>query len=207
MLSPRRVIRKRDARLPVLSRDGDGAAGFLVAFARASRLPWPATRVAIIYMLITMIAIWLLQLFPATPKLAPIYNPVTRMVPPPFPLLLFAPAIAIDLLMARFNRSRDWLLAVALGVAFVAVMLAVHWFWGEFLLSPAARNFFFGGDHWDYSSRLGPWRYRYWNLDVDSAGQWSAMAFAKGMAIALILAIVSSRLGLAWGKGMARVKR
>jgi hypothetical protein len=180
---------------------------FMVAFARASRLSWPATRVAVIYMLITMVAIWVLQLVPATPKLAPIYNPVTRMVPPAFPLLLFAPAIAIDLILSRFDRGRDWMNALVIGVAFVGVMLAVHWFWAGFILSPAARNFFFGADQWDYSSRLGTWRYSYWNLDVDAAGKWSAMAFAKGMAIALAVAILSSRLGLAWGKGMARVRR
>jgi hypothetical protein len=147
-----------------------------------------------------------LQLFPATPKLAPIYNPVTRMVPPAFPLLLFAPAIALDLLMKR-KLINDWTLAAVIGFAFVAVMLAVHWFWAEFMLSPAARNFFFGADHWDYSSRPGPWRYQYWDLDTDSSGKWSPAAFLKGMLIALAIAIASSRAGLAWGKSMSRIKR
>lgn len=180
---------------------------FLVAFARASRLSWPATRIAIVYMLITMIAIWVLQLFPATAKLAPIYNPVTHMVPPGFPLLLVIPAIAIDILLVRFNGGRDWILAVAIGAAFVGIMLAVHWYWAEFLLSPRARNFFFGADQWDYSSRLGPWRYQYWGLDTDSTGKWSPLGFLQRMGIAVVLAILSSRLGLAWGKGMSRVQR
>jgi len=160
-----------------------------------------------VYMLITMIAIWVLQLFPATAKLAPIYNPVTHMVPPAFPLLLVVPAIVLDLLMTRKQQMNDWVLAVVLGIAFVGTMLAVHWFWAKFMLSPAARNFFFGADQWDYSSRLGEWRYQYWNLDVDSAGKWSASKFASGMGIALLVAIASSRIGLAWGKGMSRVKR
>ena len=180
---------------------------FILAFARASRLTWPATRIAVVYMLITMIAIWVLQLFPATAKLAPIYNPVTHMVPPAFPLLLVVPAIVLDLLMTRKQQMNDWVLAVVLGIAFVGTMLAVHWFWAKFMLSPAARNFFFGADQWDYSSRLGEWRYQYWNLDVDSAGKWSASKFASGMGIALLVAIASSRIGLAWGKGMSRVKR
>ncbi|HEX2721584.1 MAG TPA: hypothetical protein VHM24_01600, partial [Gemmatimonadaceae bacterium] len=60
---------------------------------------------------------------------------------------------------------------------------------------------------WDYSSRLGPWRYRYWSLDVDSSGNWSPSAFATGMAVAVGVATISSRLGLAWGKGMARIRR
>ena len=180
---------------------------FMVAFARSSRLSWPATRIAIIYMLMTMIAIWILQLVPATPKLAPIYNQVTTMRPPPFPLLLFAPAIAIDLLLSRAGKLNDWMLAVVTGVAFVAAMLAAHWFWAEFLLSPSARNFFFGVDQWDYSSRPGPWRYQYWNLDTDSSGRWDPAAFASRMAIATGFAIVSARLGLGWGKGMSRIQR
>lgn len=180
---------------------------FLTAFGRASRLTWPTTRIAVMYMLITMVAIWILQLVPATAKLAPIYNPVTHMVPPAFPLLLVVPAIAIDLVLARVQRLNDWVLAVLLGAAFVGLMLAIHWFWAEFMLSPAARNFFFGADQWDYSSRLGEWRYQYWNLDVDGAGKWNAVKFASGMGIALLVAIVSARIGLAWGKGMARVKR
>jgi len=179
---------------------------FLVAFARASRLTWAATRIAIVYMLITMSAIWILQLFPASAKLAPIYNPVTHLIPPAFPLLLFAPAVAIDLLLKK-KSINDWVLAILIGVAFVAVMLAVHWFWADFMMSPAARNFFFGADQWDYSSRPGPWRYQYWNLDTDQLGNWSAIEFAKKMSIALGLAIFSSRLGLAWGKSMSQIKR
>ena len=100
----------------------------------------------------------------------------------------------------------DWMLSVVIGASFVTAMLAVHWFWADFLLSPAARNFFFGVDHWDYSSRLGSWRYQFWNLDGPN-GTWSTSAFAAGIAVAIVTAIVSSRLGLAWGKGMSRVKR
>ncbi|HVF39606.1 MAG TPA: hypothetical protein VM939_06865 [Gemmatimonadaceae bacterium] len=180
---------------------------FLVAFARASRLSWPATRIAIIYMLISMISIWVLQLVPARPLLAPIYNAVTHMVPMPFPLLLFIPAIALDMLMRRFGEDRDWLLSVVLGVAFVAVMLAVHWYWAKFLLSPYARNFFFAADQWDYTNRLGPWQYEYWNLDRDSAGKFSPAGLAKGLLVAALLATASSRLGLWWGKGMSKVQR
>ena len=64
----------------------------LVATSRPSRLRWPATTTATIYMGIVLALMWTLQLFPATARLAPIYNPVTHMVPPPFPLLLIVPA-------------------------------------------------------------------------------------------------------------------
>ncbi len=179
----------------------------LLAVARGSKLRWPATITAAVYMGIFVVMIWILQLFPATPKLAPIYNPVTRMVPIAFPLLLVIPAVALDLLMHRFRDRRDWVLAAAAGVAFVAIMLAVHWFWAEFMLSPAARNHVFAADQWAYMSRLGPWRYEYWTLDLDAAGKWSPLLFARGMGIALVIGILSSRVGLAWGSWMRRVQR
>ena len=178
----------------------------LVATARASRLRWPATTTAALYTAIMLAMIWTLQLFPAQPLLAPIFNPVTRMVPPPFPLLLIVPAIAIDLLMRRI-RGRDWLLSVVIGVAFVSLMLAVQWYFAEFLLSPGARNFFFAADQWDYNERPGDWQYRFWNLDRDETGTPSSRLFMAGLGIATVTAVVSARIGLWWGSGMARVRR
>ncbi|HEV2018359.1 MAG TPA: hypothetical protein VGQ98_08675 [Gemmatimonadaceae bacterium] len=180
---------------------------FLVGLSRASRLKWPATTITAIYSAITLVMMWILQLFAATPKLAPIYNPVTHMIPPAFPLLIIVPAFAVDLLMRRLGRGHDWKLSVLIGVTWVAVMLGVHWFWAEFLISPGARNFIFGADQWSYTDRLGPWRYQYWNLDVNAVGKWSPLLFAKGIAFAVLLGIVSSRLSLFWGSGMAKVKR
>ena len=43
--------------------------------------------------------------------------------------------------------------------------------------------------------------------DVDALGNWSPLRFAKGIGIAMILAIVASRLSLFWGNGMSKVKR
>jgi len=172
----------------------------LVAVARATRLAWPATTAAACYMAISLVMIWILQLFPATPKLAPVFNAVTHMVPPPFPLLLVVPAAALDLLMRRLGPSRDWSLSLLAGFEFLAVFAVVQWFFTEFLLSPYARNFFFGVDQWDYSSRLGPWRYQFWRLPGDPVT-------LRGLAIAAGLAVVSTRLGLWWGNWMARVQR
>ena len=174
---------------------------FMVTFARASRVSWPATRIALVYMAIALAAMWILQLIPATPKLAPIYNAVTHMVPPPFPLLLVVPALAIDVLLKRFGEDSDWRLSLFLGIAFVFTMIAAHWFWAEFMISPAARNFVFGAGKWDYSTRVGDWGDKFWNVD---AGR---RVFAQGIAIAIAWAIMMSRLGLAWGKGMSRIRR
>jgi hypothetical protein len=172
----------------------------LIATSRPSRLRWPATTTALIYTAIMLGLTWTLQLFPATPRLAPIHNPVTHMVPPPFPLLVVVPAVAIDFLMRRV-KGRDWLLALVLGSTFVALMLAVHWRWAEFLISPHARNFVFAADQWDYNTKLGDWRYQFWRTER------SVVDMARGLAIAVATAIVSSRLGLWIGSGMSRVQR
>lgn len=172
----------------------------LIGTARASGLRWPATTVAAIYMAIQLVVIWALQIMPGTPMLAPIYNPVTHMVPPPFPLLLIVPAFLLDLVLPRAKTINDWLLAPVLGVGFVVVMLAVHWYWSDFLMSPAARNWFFAADQWDYSSRLGPWRYEYWNTAP-------VADFMRSLAWTLLAATISARLGLWLGRGMAKVQR
>ena len=87
------------------------------------------------------------------------------------------------------------------------------------MLSPAARSGLFGADRWDYSVRLGPWRYQYWNLDGGASGtfKWgragnvvdafSPLLFARGLGIAALIAMVSSRLGLWLGTWMSELKR
>ncbi len=179
----------------------------LFGYARACKLKWPATTIALVYSAIILAMMWILQMFPATPKLAPIYNPVTSMVPPSFPLLLVVPAFIGDIIMRKTGRGRDWTLSVVLGVMFVAVMLAVHWYWAEFMISPHARNFLFGADQWSYSDRLGQWRYSFWLREMDAHGNFDPVLFSRRMGIAALEAIASARVGLWLGNGISRVKR
>jgi len=172
----------------------------LVATARAALLRWPATTAAAAYTAMSLALIWILQLFPATPKLAPVFNPVTHMVAPPFPLLLVVPAAGLDLLMRRVGPGRDWGLALLAGTLFVALFFVTQWFFTEFLLSPHARNFFFGVDQWDYSTKLGPWQYRFWRVQNDPVT-------ARSLGIAALIAIAAARIGLWWGNWMAQVRR
>jgi hypothetical protein len=180
----------------------------LVALALPSRLRWPATTAAAIYMGIDLVIMWVLQLSPAQPLLAPIMNPVTHMVPQPFPLLLVIPAAAIDLLLQRRREGENqWKLAAMIGASFVGLMALTHWFFAQFLLSPAARNIMFGGDNWDYDIKPGPWRYEYWMLDVNAAGEWSPGRLAAGLLVAVLIATISARVGLRLGRGMSRIQR
>ena len=173
----------------------------LVAIARGASSRWGASGAAATYMGVTLLMIWILQLFPAQPMLAPIMRHVDRMVPPSFPILLVAPALVVDYAINRLpagaGRVRQWLIAVAAGVAAMVALGIVQWFFAEFLLTEHARNFFFAGDLWDYDSPPGAFQYEFWGrpLAVADAG-WVAL-----------VAAASALAGLWWGNWMARVRR
>lgn len=174
----------------------------LVAVARSSRLPWAATRASAFYMLIACAMAWILPLFPATPLLGPINNPVDHMVPTLFPLLLVIPAAGIDwILQRREGKWGGWGTAFLLAAVFLGLFFVTQWFFSQFLLSPGARNWFFVGDRsWPYSETLSDWRFRFWNVDEDPVT-------VRSLGTALGIAYASSRIGLWWGAWMARVRR
>jgi hypothetical protein len=192
----------------------------LVLTARASQLRWPATIAAGTYMSVFVLMILILPLFPAQPKLAPIYHPVTHMVPPAFPFLLLLPAFGIDLLMQRVGKVwavpgarvsagawrrlmawREWFLAGGVAVVFVALFVPAQWFFASFLLSEAADNRFFArSGHWPYFSTLGENANRFWQTgDGPLTGGHLAVAF--------VAALISARLGLWCGNYLLKVRR
>jgi hypothetical protein len=178
---------------------------FLAAATRASRLAWPATATAAVYMVVTLGMLWILELFPATARLAPIYRPITRMVPPPFPMLLVIPAFGVDLVTRRLRgRANDWAQALAIGAVFVALLFAVQWTVAPFLISPRSENFFFGVNRWDYSSRPGAFEHQFWDTE---GGILGGRTPALWLLVAAVLGTASARIGLAWGSWMTRVKR
>lgn len=171
----------------------------LAGISRSSHLRWGATTAAAFYMGLTVLMLWILQLFPAQPLLGPVMRQVDTMVPPAFPLLMVAPALAVDLLVSSDpgRGLRTWLTALAVGVAFVAVLLAVQWPFSGFLISDAAHNFVFGAKRWDYYSTPGPWEREFW----DTAPTLSGLAWAA------LIGTASARAGLWWGAWMSRVRR
>jgi len=187
---------------------------FLVAVARAGRVRWPATMAALTYMVILLLLSWTLALVPATPMLAPIYNPITHLMPPAFPILLVAPALAIDLLVRRFGSRNDWRLALLLGPAVVAVMVLVQWPFSQLMLAQKMPNYWLALGYFDYGSKLGPWVKQFWDVPgisyqrgVGYVGSVDWPAVARGLAVAVVLGIVSSRVGLWWGGWMTKVRR
>ena len=177
----------------------------LIAIGRSARVSWATTRIAAVYMGLVCAMDWILTLFPAHPKLAPIFNPVTHMVALPFPLLLIFPAIAIDLILRKTPGTPGMFrrvgIALVLGTVFLIVFVAVQWFFAEFLISPRASNWFFLGDRiWSYNSSNGPWHHEFWHLD---ANPFALPAILRSW----LFACASSWVGLFFGDWMRKVRR
>jgi len=176
---------------------------FLVGVARSARMRWPATATAAVYMLLWMVPVWILPLFAAEPKLGPVVQRVTHLIPFEFPLLLVVPAAAVDLLMQRAGRDSDWRLSLLLGVLFFATLLAVQWPFGTFLMSPYSQNWFFGTHYYPYTMSPQSYYVRHVFYPWD-AGAASLLIY---LALGLPCAILSARAGLSWGDWMRKVQR
>jgi hypothetical protein len=174
----------------------------LVAFAVSSRKRWGATQATIVYSLFMMLMNWILPLFPATPRLGPVLNPITHFQPFEFPLLLIIPAMAIDVITLRSKSKNAWILALRYGIAFVFLFLIVQWPLGSLLMASKG-HYFFGTSQWYFGSDP-TWEYRYayapWM--TSSATEWMI-----GLPIAVVLAILSARVGLMWGTWMKKIIR
>ena len=177
---------------------------WLIALSCVSASRWPATTMAAIYTVLFLALLWIFPLFPAEPKLGPVYQHVTHMIPLWFPMLVIVPALALDLLRLKMGeRWISWKSALLAGIVFVAAFVAVQWPFADFLLSPAARNRVFGTIYFGYSdpAKLLYDPYRFASLDQTHA------AFVRGMAMAVLASIIFSAIGMALGNWMRKVQR
>ena len=173
----------------------------LAGIARGAASRRGATAAAAVYMGVTLLMIWILQLFPAQPMLAPIMRPVDHMVPPAFPILLVAPALVMDAIVNRMRagagRVRQGLIAVGAGIAAMLALAVVQWPFASFLLTEPGRNFFFAADQFGFDVAPGVFQYEFWGRPMTAgAAVWTAL-----------IAAVSAPAGLWWGSWMARVRR
>jgi hypothetical protein len=174
----------------------------LAAAARGSAYRWAATAVAGVYSLFVLLMSWILPLFAAQPKLGPVYHQLTQFVPPEFPLLLIIPALLLDLLWQRTASWGAWRQAVVSGLVFLAAFVAVQWPFADFLMLPAARNWFFGAKYFGYFA--APTSAYVRNLFY--RGETGPELWQE-LALTLATAILSTRLGLAAGDWMRRIQR
>jgi hypothetical protein len=171
---------------------------FFVCSARASVARWPATTMAVMYMMVTWLLVVALPFVPGRPLLGPIYVQIDHLMPPDFPLLLVAPAVSIDIAMRRV-RGHDWRLSLLAAALFVVVFLAAQWPFADFLMTTWARNRAFATDRMPYY------------VDVAFQQRWYTLSapdnLRTGIPMAVAIAFVSTRCGLWCGSWMARVQR
>jgi hypothetical protein len=174
----------------------------LAMISRASQHRWAATIAASVYTIFIIGEILVLPLFPAQPKLGPVYFPVTHFVPAKFPILIVAPALALDLLWRHTRNWKSWQVALLSGAVFVAVLVAVEWPFASFLMTPAAANRFFGTIYFDYNSpSWGVDRMReFWNAQQGSE-------LFRGLVKAAIYGSIGTWVGLGFGGWMRKVQR
>jgi hypothetical protein len=170
--------------------------------AQSSRSQWACTISAAVYTVYALAEVLIFPLVPASPKLGPVFFPVTHLVPAKFPLLVIVPAIALDLLWQRTKSWKFWQTALVSGVVFTVVMFVVEWPFASFLLSKASENRFFGTIYFDYNSPSN---------GVDRMRQWLYPDGPATMAVALMWAsvygAVGTWLGLTFGRWMRGVQR
>jgi hypothetical protein len=175
----------------------------LEALARASGHRWARTIMTGVYSAFVLILMWVLPLFPAQPKLGPVYQDITHMVPLPFPMLLIVPAFFLDLVWPIFKDAPKWQQALFGGVSFTTILIAVEWPFATFLMSPAARNRLFATVDFPYFALPTSPTVRY----VFVQGDKSAEAFWVNMGLAFLFAVVSMWIGIFWGNWLKKVRR
>lgn len=176
---------------------------FVLAFsARATGRRWAATIVAGIYTGFILAMLWILPLFPAEPKLGPVFYQVTHFVPNSFPLLFLVPAVLLDVVWEKTRTWKNWQVALVSGVLFTAIYTAVEWPFADFLMSPMARNPIFGSAYFSYFESPQSFGRMFRFIPADSSE-----ALRNGFVVAFVFAILSSWGGLAAGGWLKRVRR
>ncbi len=175
---------------------------YYAAVWKASRHRWAATWMTAIYMLVVIGMILILPLFPAEPKLGPVFQQVTHFVPPKFPLLLIVPAILLDFLWRKIGERSKVLVAAVSGPVFVLGLVAAEWPFASFLMTQASENRFFATGYHDYGTPS-------WSADVmrHFVDPQHGLALWSGLAMAMLYSAISIWLGLLLGDWMRKIQR
>ena len=180
-----------------------GTPAILAALSIASQRRWASTIITSVYSAFAVGFLWLLPLFPAEPKLGPVYREVTHFIPWEFPLLLIVPAVVLDVILQRTGGWRPLVRAVTGGLAFFAVFVMVQWPFASFMLTSSARNWFFGGGYLDFATppRSPLARFAFFYREPDPSQFWRLML------IAAVMSCFMMWIGLHGGRAMRTVRR
>ena len=179
-----------------------GIPTLLAVLWQASRSRWACTWATSIYMVFLEGAVLILPLFPAQPKLGPVFQMVTHFIPPKFPILLIVPAILLDLLWARTPDWKPWLSALVSGPTFVLALVAAEWPFADFLMTKSAANRFFGTIYFGYPEP--PTSFDVLRRFVDPE---HGLTLWTGLAWAMLFATLSAWLGIKLGRWMRAIQR
>jgi hypothetical protein len=175
----------------------------MAAIAAATKHPWAVTITTAMYTAMHLAFTWIMPLFPAEPKLGPVYQKITHLIPPDFPLLLIVPAIVFDLVRQRIGGWNKWAQSAVLGSVFLVSFATVQWPFANFLMSPASRSWIFATNDFPYFiPPQSPWA-----RNVFFATDANATAFWLHMGIAVLVAIAMTELGTRWGQWMRQIRR
>jgi hypothetical protein len=179
----------------------------LAAQSAAGRLRVPATAASLAYMALVASMVWLLPLVPGSPQAGPVYNPREHLLPPPFPLLLALPALALDGVIrfapGRSARGGGVAQAVEAGAAFFALFATAQWLFASFLLTRGADDWFFagGGREWPFFLRIdAAARTAFWDGVSPALDGVSAT-------LAALIAMLAAGVGLRLGRACAELER
>jgi hypothetical protein len=169
---------------------------------QASRNRWACTVTALIYTVFVEALVLILPLFPAEPKLGPVFETVTHLVPPKFPILLIVPAILLDLLWNATKKWKPWQIALVSGPAFVLPLVAAEWPFAGFLMTKAAANRFFGTMYVGYGESP-----RSFDVLRQFADPEHGAVLLNGLVWAALIAFVSTWIGIKLGRWMRGIQR
>jgi hypothetical protein len=111
------------------------------------------------------------------------------------------PALATDLLLQRSKAWRPVIAGLAAGVVFLTTFIAVQWPFANFLMTPLARNRFFGTEYMDFSTPPQSAYARFEFVDATSQQLW------RGLLVAALLSALMAWLGVRAGRAMQKVRR
>jgi hypothetical protein len=174
----------------------------LAGASRASGYRWGATATAGVYTAVLLLMEWILPLFPAEPKLGPVYWRVTHFVPPEFPMLLVIPAFVMDLIGSRKVHWSNFRQAAISGLAFIGVFALVQWPFADFLMSPWSRNWFFGTQHFGYYAGPTSLFRNYIYYPAEAGG-----ALWREVGLTILTVVITTFMGLRSGDWAQRLRR
>jgi hypothetical protein len=168
-----------------------------VAMVEATGWVWAGTAAVGVYSAFLLALLWTFPLVPAEPKLGPVFVAVHCLLPPEFPLLLVPAVAASEAWRSRGGKGR----VIGGALIFAAVFLVLQWPFADFLMSPAARNYFWGARYIDYASPdWDPYR-RYVFLTQSNTAR------VVGIFASFVIAGVAATAGRAAGRWLGRLQR